>query len=88
MHCTQKNVLITGATAGIGLKLAEELVAYNVNLLLIGRREEKLRGLQSKLQTLTKNTLRFFLPQNYIWLQLLLDCNLMFSLNKTHFIRA
>ena len=29
-----------------------------------------------------------FLPQTLTWLQLLPDCNLVFSLNKTYFIRA
>ena len=34
------------------------------------------------------NTLSFFLPENHIWVQLLLDSNFVFSLNKTYFIRA
>ena len=29
-----------------------------------------------------------FCPKTIFWLQLLLDCNLVFSLNKTYFIRA
>jgi uncharacterized protein len=38
-----KNVLITGATSGIGFGLAKEFAAAGNNLILIGRSEEKLR---------------------------------------------
>ena len=43
-------VLITGATAGIGLSTAQKLAAQNYNLILTGRREERLSKIQNELK--------------------------------------
>lgn len=42
-----KNVLITGATSGIGKACAEQFAEFGCNLILTGRREERLRSLSS-----------------------------------------
>ena len=44
-----KIALITGATSGIGKASAKELAKYGVNLILTGRRKEKLKLLKKKL---------------------------------------
>jgi len=57
MHPT---VFITGATSGIGKATAELFAQNNFNLVLCGRRIEKLNALQVKLSKLTKvHTLQF-----------------------------
>jgi short-subunit dehydrogenase len=47
---TNRYVLITGASAGIGKALAEEFAKNGRNVLLVARREEKLRILKDQLQ--------------------------------------
>jgi 3-hydroxy acid dehydrogenase/malonic semialdehyde reductase len=44
-----KTALITGATSGIGKSCANQLAKMKVNLVLVGRREEKLKTLKEKL---------------------------------------
>ena len=46
---SKRNVLITGATSGIGEATARLLAKNNYNLILCGRREEKLEKLRSEL---------------------------------------
>ncbi len=46
----QKTVLITGATSGIGKATAEEFAALKANLILTGRREERLKALKDDLE--------------------------------------
>jgi len=48
-----KDVLITGATAGIGLSLACQLAPLRPSLLLVGRRSERLNDLATALQERT-----------------------------------
>jgi short-subunit dehydrogenase len=48
---TNETVLITGASSGIGLELARLFAADNSNLVLVARREEKLRALADELKS-------------------------------------
>ncbi|OAQ40707.1 NAD(P)-dependent oxidoreductase [Pedobacter psychrophilus] len=50
MSITNKIVLITGATSGIGQACAELYAAKNFDLIITGRREEKLANLKLKLE--------------------------------------
>lgn len=52
----ERNVLITGATSGIGEATARILARNQYNLILCGRRREKLAALQSALASQTKVT--------------------------------
>lgn len=45
-----KQVLITGATAGIGKAIAEQLAAMGCHLVITGRRKDRLQDLASSLQ--------------------------------------
>ncbi len=45
-----KTVLITGASSGIGYALAEVYAKHSHNLILVARREEKLKELKEKLE--------------------------------------
>lgn len=47
----QKIALITGATAGIGLETANLLARNNFNLILTGRRKERLESIKKQLET-------------------------------------
>ena len=49
-----KNVLITGATGGLGRCIAAEFVKHDCNLFLTGRDEEKLQRLATKIATTNK----------------------------------
>lgn len=55
-----KTALITGATSGIGKATAIEFAKHNINLVLCGRRQERLDSLQKELESLTAvHTLTF-----------------------------
>lgn len=49
MKLTNKTVFVTGATAGIGEACAEVFAEAGANLILLGRREEKLNALSAAL---------------------------------------
>jgi 3-hydroxy acid dehydrogenase / malonic semialdehyde reductase len=46
----QKNILITGATSGIGLACAEMMAEANKNLIITGRRENRLEKIKTALE--------------------------------------
>ncbi len=52
MQTTGNTILITGGATGIGLELAQVLLAEGNQVIVCGRREEKLREAKSKLPTL------------------------------------
>ncbi|GAA4275016.1 SDR family NAD(P)-dependent oxidoreductase [Aquimarina gracilis] len=49
-----KTALITGATSGIGKSTAIELAKHNIDLILCGRRQDRLNQLQSELSNSVK----------------------------------
>lgn len=50
---TRKTALITGATSGIGRATAHEFAKHNINLILCGRRQERLDTIKKALQKTT-----------------------------------
>ncbi len=57
---TTKTAFITGATSGIGREIAREFAKHNIQLILCGRRQERLDELQKELSTHTEvHTLNF-----------------------------
>ena len=46
--------LVTGASSGIGKKIAIELAKRNYDLILVSRDEEKLKEVQKEIQTNSK----------------------------------
>ncbi|KZS41351.1 NAD(P)-dependent oxidoreductase [Aquimarina aggregata] len=55
-----KTALITGATSGIGKSTAIELAKHNINLIICGRRQDRLNALQNELsKTVNVHTLCF-----------------------------
>lgn len=60
-----RTALITGASSGIGQATAEAFAASNINLVLCGRRIERLEEIKNKLQTKVKVHLLTFDVSNY-----------------------
>lgn len=52
----KKTALITGATSGIGRATAYELAKHNINLVLCGRRQERLDAIKQELEKQTDVT--------------------------------
>ena len=61
----KRNVLLTGATSGIGEATARLLAKNNYSLILCGRRREKLEKLKTELQSQTKVTTLSFDVRDY-----------------------
>ncbi len=60
INTSKRTALITGATSGIGRATAYELATHNINLIICGRREERLNAIKKQLSTQTKvHTLNF-----------------------------
>ena len=49
MNLNNKNILITGATGGIGNSLVEKFYNLEANILATGTNEEKLNNLKKKI---------------------------------------
>jgi NAD(P)-dependent dehydrogenase (short-subunit alcohol dehydrogenase family) len=56
LDLTNKNILVTGATSGIGFQTCVEIAKYGGNIIAIGRNESKLKEIKN-LET-TKNTVQ------------------------------
>jgi NADP-dependent 3-hydroxy acid dehydrogenase YdfG len=61
----KRNVLITGATSGIGEATARLLAKHNYNLIICGRRQERLDKLKVELQAQTNVTTLSFDVRDY-----------------------
>ncbi len=48
INLENKNIILTGATGGIGNSIADTLISLNANLLVTGTNEEKLKDLKNK----------------------------------------
>ena len=48
INLENKNIILTGATGGIGNSIADTLISLNANLLVTGTNEEKLKDLKSR----------------------------------------
>jgi len=48
INLENKNIILTGATGGIGNSIVDTLVSLNANLILTGTNEEKLKNLKNK----------------------------------------
>ncbi|WP_310556222.1 SDR family oxidoreductase [Flavobacterium sp.] len=57
---TNKQILITGATSGIGLSLCEYLLENNCKVIAVGRNEDKIKNLKSDNFTFVKLDLNEF----------------------------
>ena len=57
-----KNIIVTGATGGIGNSIIEKLNEYGANILASGTKDEKLKNLKSKFGSI--KTLKFDISQS------------------------
>ena len=56
MDFNNKNVLITGASSGIGRETAIEFAKLGANIILIARRKDKLKEVEKKIKKEMKTT--------------------------------
>lgn len=59
MPFTYNKVLVIGATSGIGLALAEKIIANGSHIIVVGRRKERLNSLLQKHGTEKVSTIQF-----------------------------
>ena len=48
---SEKNILITGATSGIGLELVKSFASKGANIIMLGKNEEKLDSLYDEISS-------------------------------------
>ena len=63
MSFPYKKVLITGATSGIGLELAERILGQGVPVIATGRRQDRLDALKTKFGADKVTTVTFDLAE-------------------------
>ena len=54
-----KNIILTGASKGIGRTIAISLASNNYNVILFGRNKKRLSSLSNKLNKMGSNTMFF-----------------------------
>jgi short-subunit dehydrogenase len=59
LNLDNKNILITGASSGIGYELAKQLAGENCNLILLARRKEVLDSLAQKIKSNNNSILTY-----------------------------
>lgn len=65
---TNKTILITGASSGIGMAMAHDLCSRGANLILAARSTEKLNELAELIRKKGERSLRFYFRFKCFWI--------------------